>query len=78
MTEMWEFCEDENSGRINNKYRKPAVWGGPAVRFTPRKAFRNIAKMTNPRNQYKFTHGFLDTTGYDCYTFSRYGGIAKW
>lgn len=44
MTEMWEFCENENSGRINNKYRKLAVWGGPAVRFTPRKAFRNIAK----------------------------------
>lgn len=44
MTEMWEFCEDENSGRINNKYRKLAVWGGPAVRFTPRKAFRNIAQ----------------------------------
>lgn len=42
------------------------------------KHFAILPKMTNPRNQYKFTHGFLDTTGYDCYTFSRYGGIAKW
>lgn len=44
MTEMWEFCEDKNRGRINDKYRKPSAGGGQPVRFTPRKAFRNIAK----------------------------------
>ena len=44
MTEMWKFCENKNIGRISNTYHTPCRRSQSAVRFTTRKAFRNIAK----------------------------------